>query len=92
MTMAVPQGRAIAPVSRQHSLTLASHPHEPDPAAELPDLPIHDVERRQLCIAPPIAPSTHVLDPGHLALDEQPDMIADLTRRFLLRWQANTDS
>jgi pimeloyl-ACP methyl ester carboxylesterase len=26
----------------------------------------------------------HVLDAGHFALDEQPDVIADLTRRFLL--------
>jgi pimeloyl-ACP methyl ester carboxylesterase len=25
----------------------------------------------------------HILDAGHFALDEQPDVIADLTRRFL---------
>jgi pimeloyl-ACP methyl ester carboxylesterase len=25
----------------------------------------------------------HVLDAGHFALDEQPDLIADLIRRFL---------
>jgi hypothetical protein len=33
----------------------------------------------------------HVLDAGHFALDEQPDMIADLTRRFLQRIQPHTD-
>jgi pimeloyl-ACP methyl ester carboxylesterase len=33
----------------------------------------------------------HVLDAGHFALDEQPDLIADLTRRFLQRRQAHTD-
>jgi pimeloyl-ACP methyl ester carboxylesterase len=33
----------------------------------------------------------YVLDAGHFALDEQPDLIADLTRRFLLRRQARTD-
>jgi hypothetical protein len=27
----------------------------------------------------------HVLDAGHFALDEQPDLIADLTRSFLQR-------
>ena len=27
----------------------------------------------------------HVLDAGHFALDEQPDLIADLTRSFLRR-------
>ena len=31
----------------------------------------------------------HVLDAGHFALDEQPDLIADLTRRFLQRGQAH---
>ena len=33
----------------------------------------------------------HVLDTGHFALDEQPDAIADLTRRFLQRRRAHTD-
>jgi pimeloyl-ACP methyl ester carboxylesterase len=33
----------------------------------------------------------HVLPAGHFALDEQPDVIADLTRRFLQRRQARTD-
>jgi pimeloyl-ACP methyl ester carboxylesterase len=33
----------------------------------------------------------HVLDAGHFALDEQPDLIGDLTRRFLQRRQAHTD-
>jgi pimeloyl-ACP methyl ester carboxylesterase len=33
----------------------------------------------------------HVLDAGHFALDEQPDAIADLTRKFLQRHQAHTD-
>ena len=33
----------------------------------------------------------HVLDAGHFALDEQPDLIADLTRTFLQRRQAHTD-
>lgn len=33
----------------------------------------------------------HVLDAGHFALDEQPDLIADLTRRFLHHRQAHTD-
>jgi pimeloyl-ACP methyl ester carboxylesterase len=33
----------------------------------------------------------HVLDAGHFALDEQPDVIADLTRRFLQRQQTPTD-
>ena len=33
----------------------------------------------------------HVIDAGHFALDEQPDLIADLTRRFLQRRQAHTD-
>jgi pimeloyl-ACP methyl ester carboxylesterase len=33
----------------------------------------------------------HVLDAGHFALHEQPDLIADLTRRFLQRRQAHTD-
>ena len=33
----------------------------------------------------------HVVDAGHFALDEQPDMIADPTRRFLQRRQTHTD-
>ena len=33
----------------------------------------------------------HVLDAGHFALDEQPDIIADLTSRFLQHRQAHTD-
>jgi hypothetical protein len=33
----------------------------------------------------------HVLDAGHFALDEQPDVIADLTGRFLKRRQAYTE-
>jgi pimeloyl-ACP methyl ester carboxylesterase len=33
----------------------------------------------------------HVLDAGHFAFDEQPDVIADLTRGFLQRRQAHTD-
>ena len=37
------------------------------------------------------AAEVHILDAGHFALDEQPDMIADLTRRFLQRRQAHTD-
>ncbi len=32
----------------------------------------------------------HILDAGHFALDEQPDLIADLIRRFLQRRQAHT--
>jgi pimeloyl-ACP methyl ester carboxylesterase len=31
------------------------------------------------------AAEVHVLDAGYFALDEQPDLIADLTRRFLQR-------
>jgi pimeloyl-ACP methyl ester carboxylesterase len=34
------------------------------------------------------AAEVHVLDAGHFALDEQPDVIADLTRGFLRRRQA----
>src|SRR5271170_5165891 len=37
------------------------------------------------------AAEVHVLDAGHFALDEQPGVIADLTRRFLQRRQAHTD-
>jgi pimeloyl-ACP methyl ester carboxylesterase len=33
----------------------------------------------------------HVLDIRHFALDEQPDVIADLTRRFLQRRPVHTD-
>ncbi|HTA02556.1 MAG TPA: hypothetical protein VK802_19415 [Streptosporangiaceae bacterium] len=33
----------------------------------------------------------HVVDAGHFPLDEQPDMIADPTRRFLQRRQTHTD-
>jgi pimeloyl-ACP methyl ester carboxylesterase len=33
----------------------------------------------------------HVLDAGHFALDEQPELIADLTRRFMQSHQAHTD-
>lgn len=32
-----------------------------------------------------------VLDAGHFALDGQPDIIADLTSRFLQRRRAHTD-
>jgi pimeloyl-ACP methyl ester carboxylesterase len=32
----------------------------------------------------------HIVDAGHFALDEEPDLIADLTRRFLQRRQAHT--
>ncbi len=32
----------------------------------------------------------HILDAGHFALDEQPGLIADLTRGFLQRRQART--
>lgn len=35
------------------------------------------------------AAEVHVLDAGHFALDEQPDVIADLTRRFLQRCPAH---
>jgi pimeloyl-ACP methyl ester carboxylesterase len=35
------------------------------------------------------AAEVHILDAGHFALDEQPDVIADLTRRFLQREQAH---
>jgi pimeloyl-ACP methyl ester carboxylesterase len=31
----------------------------------------------------------HVLDAGHFALDEQPQLIADLVREFLQRQQAS---
>ena len=33
----------------------------------------------------------YILDAGHFALEEQPDAIADLTRRFLQPRQAHTD-
>jgi hypothetical protein len=33
----------------------------------------------------------HILEAGHFALDEQGDMIANLTRRFLQGRQAHTD-
>jgi pimeloyl-ACP methyl ester carboxylesterase len=31
----------------------------------------------------------HILDAGHFSLDEQPDLIADLSRGFLQRLQAH---
>jgi pimeloyl-ACP methyl ester carboxylesterase len=37
------------------------------------------------------AAEVHVLAAGHFALDQQPDVIADLTRRFLQCRQARTD-
>ena len=55
-----------------------------------------DSTERPNAFQPPLrrdvpAAEVHVVDAGHFALDEQPDVIADLTRGFLQRRQAHTD-
>ncbi len=85
-TTTAPTSRATPPGrtgSRQHQPPLQVVWGRYDPSFQVEEA---EAYRREVPAA-----EVHVLDAGHFALDEQPDAIADLTRRFLQRRQAHTD-